>query len=72
MSTPSHWFGPKRFGFGVSPSSWRGWLTLGVYCVLVVITMKLRALDAFRWPAMIVLTVAMIGIAAWKYGPRPD
>jgi hypothetical protein len=30
MSRP--WFGPKKFGFGVTPISWEGWV-----CTLLVI-----------------------------------
>jgi hypothetical protein len=22
------WFGPKRFGFGIGPASWQGWLVI--------------------------------------------
>lgn len=25
------WFGPRRFGYGVTPLTWEGWLATGVY-----------------------------------------
>lgn len=27
------WFGPRRYGYGVSPVTWEGWLATGVYAV---------------------------------------
>jgi hypothetical protein len=38
------WFGPKRFGYGLSPRSWQGWLiTAGVVAVAVVVSLTTHA-----------------------------
>ena len=28
------WFGPKRFGFGISPQTWQGWVVVAVTAVV--------------------------------------
>jgi hypothetical protein len=30
------WFGPKRFGWGLTPVSWEGWALTGAYIALIV------------------------------------
>jgi len=29
------WFGPKRFGYGISPKTWQGWLIVAVFVAVV-------------------------------------
>ncbi len=37
--TEKAWFGPKRvLGWGWTPVSWEGWLTMGVFLVLVLLS----------------------------------
>ena len=37
--TKKAWFGPKRtIGWGWTPVSWEGWLTMGVFLVLVLLS----------------------------------
>ncbi len=37
--TKKAWFGPKRvLGWGWTPVSWEGWLTMGVFLVLVLLS----------------------------------
>ena len=31
--TAAGWFGPKRFGFGIGPASWQGWVVMLVFVV---------------------------------------
>ncbi len=31
----THWFRPKRYGYGASPANWRGWAALAVFVLLV-------------------------------------
>jgi hypothetical protein len=31
------WFGPKRFGWGLGPQTWQGWLLVGVVVAGIVI-----------------------------------
>ena len=30
------WFGPKRYGYGLGPISWKGWLATVVFIVVAV------------------------------------
>ena len=29
------WFGPKRFGYGISPQTWQGWLIVAAFVAAV-------------------------------------
>ena len=31
------WFGPKRYGWGLTPISWQGWALTGAYVVAVFV-----------------------------------
>ena len=31
-----HWFKPRRYGFGATPSTWQGWLVIAVFVVAMV------------------------------------
>lgn len=31
------WFGPKRIGYGIRPTSWQGWLIVVVITVIIVL-----------------------------------
>jgi hypothetical protein len=33
---PRTWFGPKRYGWGISPHTWEAWLLLVVFVIVVV------------------------------------
>lgn len=35
------WFRAKRYGYGWTPCTWEGWLTLGIYIVFFLIGEKL-------------------------------
>ncbi|MDN0075220.1 hypothetical protein QU481_09995 [Crenobacter sp. SG2303] len=38
MSAPKYWFPAKRYGWGWGlPSTWQGWLVLGVYLVALIV-----------------------------------
>ena len=36
FNPPRTWFGPKRYGWGISPHTWEGWLLLFVFVIVVV------------------------------------
>ena len=57
-----HWFKPRRYGIGVTPSSWEGWLAT-VACVVLMI------LDTYVVPRLVRdpqqgLGLAMLGLVA--------
>lgn len=31
-----HWFKPRRYGYGATPTSWEGWLVIAGYIALIV------------------------------------
>lgn len=35
------WFGPKRFGVGISPRSWEGWLVTALFVAGLALTMRI-------------------------------
>lgn len=35
FNPPRSWFGPKRYGWGISPHTWEGWLLLFVFVIVV-------------------------------------
>ncbi|WP_153275317.1 hypothetical protein [Rhodococcus sp. P1Y] len=36
LNPPRRWFGPKRIGWGYSPRTWEGWVTLAVFVAVVI------------------------------------
>jgi hypothetical protein len=37
------WFGPKRIGWGIRPTSWQGWAVIGgvvVLCIVIAVAMR--------------------------------
>lgn len=42
----SYWFGRKRFGWGISPTSWQGWASVAAYSALMITTAKVGFLVA--------------------------
>lgn len=36
FNPPRTWFGPKRYGWGISPHTWEGWLLLAIFVIAVV------------------------------------
>lgn len=36
FNPPRTWFGPKRYGWGISPHTWEGWPLLVVFVIVVV------------------------------------
>lgn len=71
MSTQSHgWFGRKRFGWGLGPRSWQGWLTTAVYAALMIGLPRLvspRTEHSEFVGAMVLLTLIFLAIFVWKF-----
>ena len=60
------WFGPKRFGWGVSPASWEGWAATGVFVLMMGLTGSL--LDKpWVWAGMMANVVAYIALVILTY-----
>lgn len=73
------WFKRKRYGYGWVPASWRGWLAIIVYILIVLggaITLKDVPDNTFTKEVGFYLTFVAIATAAlvrlsYKYGPKP-
>jgi len=63
----SHWFRPKRYGYGATPNTWQGWLvTLGFVALLAAIMSLVGAGGgAVLLAATAILTALFIWIV-WK------
>ena len=68
----ARWFGPKKFGYGVGPRGWRGWLASGIFAALLV-GVRLIKPEAFGYPywarhvLMTAVIAAFIGVIYIKY-----
>ena len=63
------WFGPKTFGWGVSPASWEGWLaTLVFVLAMIAVSLWVHPTDgAAAWLARGGLLAAYLGLIAVTY-----
>lgn len=54
-----YWFRPKRFGWGVTPATWQGWLaTLAV----IVVSLTITSLARHFWMPLLALLIPVIVI----------
>ncbi|MFM8819659.1 MAG: hypothetical protein ACKOD3_03825 [Phenylobacterium sp.] len=53
------WFGPRRFGYGVSPTSGQGWACIGVYVLAMAIIPSLMGREVRGREALGILAVLM-------------
>ena len=68
------WFRAKRFGWGWSwPLTWQGWLVLGTYCALVILSAALvpARQDSVTAGACVVLLTAILIAICWRTGEAP-
>jgi hypothetical protein len=71
------WFGPRKYGFGISPRSWQGWVVTIVLIALLILAIRYcsRPLQtATSLPGLlvnagmgIVWLAVLLGIAALTY-----
>ncbi len=59
------WFGPKRYGWGLTPVSWQGWLATGAYVAVVLVLAATLAESQpwIFWTLLVLATVALILVA---------
>lgn len=51
-----NWFKPKRYGYGATPTNWKGWALVVAFVVIVMLAITgLITLQAPAW--LVVLTV---------------
>ncbi len=62
-----YWFKPKRYGFGATPSNWKGWaLTLGFIAVIIglgpILIGPVGGGDEFHPLAFIGVSIVLLGL----------
>ena len=68
--TKKAWFGPKRYlGWGWTPTSWEGWLVIGVFVVLFLPTVIVLQ-GAVHVVAVTVLVGALLAVCALRLPQR--
>ncbi len=79
----THWFRPKRYGYGATPVTWQGWaVTLGVVAAMVAVSLYLRLTVRNFWAlavmlafdAVVVIALAIVSYCKtdgeWRWGER--
>jgi hypothetical protein len=82
-----YWFKRKRFGYGWTPSTWQGWLIIGMYVALVLLGALFFTRDSAPesenalvfFTVLFVATSTLLAIthytapkAKWRWGKEPD
>jgi len=62
------WFGPKRFGYGVSPVSIEGWIATGLFVLLLIGWTHAGLGRAATLAGVVLLVAAFLGLIAMTYG----
>jgi hypothetical protein len=59
------WFGPRRYGWGLTPTSWQGWVVTGAYVAAVfVLAITLSTPQPWTfWTLLALATVAYFLVA---------
>ncbi|WP_413626015.1 hypothetical protein [Luteibacter sp. Lutesp34] len=66
----SYWFGRRRIGWGIGPTSWQGWATIAVYCALLIFVARagfFAAHPAWSAASKVIFTVGMFAIMLAKF-----
>ena len=56
-----YWFTPHTYGYGATPSSWKGWASIGVYVALLMAL----SLPLLFWPADMPVSPKIWQLATW-------
>jgi hypothetical protein len=66
----SYWFRPKYYGYGATPTNWKGWLATLIF-VSGLVALAKAALPPILHVALILLAVALFTWIAWKKTDGP-
>jgi hypothetical protein len=83
----THWFKPKEFGLGATPTTWEGWAVIAAYVVVVlgatlyqIIHDKSRVPSALWFAVVIGATLIVTAVSwaktdgswQWRWGQTQD
>ena len=68
MITQKPWFGPRRFGYGWTPRTLEGWLTVGAALVCVIAPLVVLPV-AWKAPASLIISAILCGVCWLTSGP---
>lgn len=63
------WFGPKRFGYGVRPQTWQGFLIVGLGAAFLIVIATLTGGHS-PWMILGIAPLILVGIFARTAGRR--
>ena len=71
-----HWFKPKRFGWGLTPVSWQGWIYVLIWILLLLGPYLWVLFTAGLWPATALesVLIALLVVDTWHIlrAMKPD
>ncbi len=75
----NYWFKRKTFGFGWTPVTWQGWLTVIIYIAFLIFvssnlentSKEISPSNYFAFVALIILSTLLLLIISYKKGPSP-
>ncbi len=70
-----YWFRAKSYGWGWTPSTWQGWLVIGIYLLAMIlfplfIQNNSQAKSLFIIPTIILTTLLLV--ICYKKGEKPS
>lgn len=73
-----YWFTAKRFGWGWTPATWEGWLSLGIYLAFVALITwesdlaktSSKEVIVREGPSLVFITLILL-VICWFKGERP-
>ena len=66
MKHNKYWIRQKRFGYGVTPNTWEGWLTMLVFIIVVLLLPYVIESDSLFYAVITVIVLAIIWISKVK------
>src|SRR5690606_33029779 len=62
------WFGPKLYGWGISPRTWQGWLVVALYILSVALIVKSASFSHSAKSVLIIAaTLCLVVLAIVTY-----
>lgn len=62
------WFGPKLYGWGISPRTWQGWLVVALYVLSVALIVRSASFSHSAKTALIIAaTLCLVVLAIVTY-----